>query len=72
MIAIVEQDAQSKPFTGDILKTFQAGKIFRAQRSSFPRSCVGMQTEPTKNKVGIPTEDGGKDSQIPHYHSDHQ
>lgn len=33
-------------------------------QTSFPRSCVGMQTEPDKSTVCIPTEDGGNESAV--------
>jgi len=34
------------------------------QFTSFPRSCVGMQTEPDRSSVGIPTEDGGNENKL--------
>ena len=33
-------------------------------QTSFPRSCVGMQTEHDKSTVCIPTEDGGNESAV--------
>ena len=33
-------------------------------QTSFPRSCVGMQADPDKSTVCIPTEDGGNESAV--------